>query len=570
MTDHLKRAFKLNEQGRWARAEVACRDAVAADSGNAIAWQLLGTLCLRNARITQSVYAFSKAHALTPNDPNLAVNFASALRIAARYDEAITLLEFALSQKPNTPEAHLTLAQCLTGLNQHANADESYQSALTLRPAWPQALEERAFCLRRLGRNDDALDLAKQALRLDGNRASCLRLVADYLQESGQLADAVEHYERSIQFDSNDGHTHNNLGLTLMKLGECERAAQSHRRAVELIGNDPVIQYDLSLALLALGRLADGWPLYSARHALPGNLLGQRKHRVARLSGHAVKDLSLFAWTDQGVGEEIMFAQLVPDLISRGAKLTLECEPRLVSLFARSFPEVKVVSRELGPNLDNELGCAAQLALADTAAWLRPSLASFPNHMGYLVVDRALLASLKARYRKTTTKLTVGLAWRTAAAAKLAEHKSVALDQWGPILSQPNGSFVSLQYGDVAQEIDQANEKFRVSIFHDREVDPMADLDSFAAQVAAMDLVITTSNATAHMAGALGIPCWVVLPSGAGRLWHWFVERNDSPWYPSVKLYRHSWGNDWTAVLSQIGTALAGIVKPAQTDEHNK
>jgi Flp pilus assembly protein TadD len=557
MANYLQQAFKLYEQGRWSKSEAACRAAVEADPKNAIAWQLLGSLCLRAGRMTQAIHAYSKAYALTPNDPSLAVNFASALRVGARYDEAITLLDAALLLIPNTPEAHLTKAQCLTDLNQHRDAEISYARACALRPRWPQGLEEHAFCLRRLGRTDEALALAKEALRLEPNRAACLRMVADYMQDSGQLLEAVEHYQRSNQINPNDGHTHNNLGLALMKLSACEEAVKAHRHATELIKNDPVIQYDLSLALLTLGKFKEGWPFFSARHSLPGNVNGQRSHSVPRLADSNVKDVSLFAWTDQGVGEEIMFAQLVPDLCNQGAKLTLECEPRLVPLFARSFPAVRVVPRQPQNCADYEMGYRAHTALADTSAWLRPCLVSFPKHKGYLIADQKQCAELKEKYSQRAKTRIVGLSWRTSSAAKLSEHKSVALDQWGSILNQSDTAFVSLQYGDVVQEIADANARHAATVLHDRDIDPLVDLDAFAAQVAAMDLVITTSSATAHMAGALGVPCWVILPSGTGRLWHWFIERDDSPWYPSVRLFRQPSDGDWSSVLGLVGNALA-------------
>jgi ADP-heptose:LPS heptosyltransferase len=176
---------------------------------------------------------------------------------------------------------------------------------------------------------------------------------------------------------------------------------------------------------------------------------------------------------------------------------------------------------------------------------------------------------LKRRYsagRAAAGRPLIGISWRRAGGALMSD-KSLPLAQWGPLLHVAGATFVNLQYGDTAAEIAAAAAQFGVRIISDPAVDPLVSLDAFAAQVAAMDLVISTSSTTAHMAGALNIPVWTFLPVGLGSLWHWFLERDDSPWYPSMKLFRQSHRGDWESVLDAASGALVEFVEtwPAPT-----
>jgi ADP-heptose:LPS heptosyltransferase len=203
-----------------------------------------------------------------------------------------------------------------------------------------------------------------------------------------------------------------------------------------------------------------------------------------------------------------------------------------------------------------------QIGLADTAKWLRRSFSEFPRHSGYLKADRYMADLLRAKYTAgRIEKPLVGISWRTIQSAKVSTQKTIPLDRWGPILSLPGVTFVSLQYGECEEELRAAELEFGIRIIRDDAVNAMLDLDSLAAQVAAMDLVISTSNTTAHIAGALNVPTWTFVPQGYGSFWHWFLERTDSPWYPSVRLLRQTSRGDWQSALDKAATAFAEFVE---------
>ena len=185
---------------------------------------------------------------------------------------------------------------------------------------------------------------------------------------------------------------------------------------------------------------------------------------------------------------------------------------------------------------------------------MRPNLASFPARAGYLRADPAQLGTFRVRYRERFGgRPVIGISWR-GGSGEVALARSIALTAWAPILAQREFGFVNLQYGDCRADLASVRRDIGVEVFHDDRVDPLRSLDDFAAQTAAMDLVISIDNSTVHMAGALNIPVWALLPAVPD--WRWMLGRIDSPWYSSVRLFRQPAAGDWTAVIDLVAREL--------------
>ncbi|MBI3710900.1 MAG: hypothetical protein HY246_24910, partial [Proteobacteria bacterium] len=282
----------------------------------------------------------------------------------------------------------------------------------------------------------------------------------------------------------------------------------------------------------------------------------RRDFRQPPWDGRPLSQTKLLLWGEQGVGDEIIYAGLVGEAGERAGACMLECEPRLVPLFARSFRQIEVVARSdpAHPStVASDIG--AQLALGSLPGLLRPSFDSFRPHRGYLAADPARAAALRARYRALGPGPVVGVGWRSSR-RDLTRWKSSDLSDWGPILTLPGVVFVNLQYGDCRAELQQVQETIGVTIHDDREIDSLKDLDAFAAQVAATDLTVSISNTAVHFAGALNVPVWTLLPTGLGLLHYWFLEREDSPWYPSMRLFRQRKLGDWGDVIARVAAEL--------------
>ena len=191
--------------------------------------------------------------------------------------------------------------------------------------------------------------------------------------------------------------------------------------------------------------------------------------------------------------------------------------------------------------------------MGDLGFWLRPERDGFPSRKNYLRADVKRRDILRTSYLDGSESILIGLSWFSRN-PEMGWEKSIDLKDWLPLLEVPGVTFVDLQYGDTFAQRETLQKQTGIEIIHDETVDQLADLDAFAAQVAAMDMVVSISNTTAHMAGALGVPTWVLLSEVP--LWRWFQDRTDSPWYPSVQLFRQRRSGGWPEVMGEVAAAL--------------
>jgi ADP-heptose:LPS heptosyltransferase len=207
--------------------------------------------------------------------------------------------------------------------------------------------------------------------------------------------------------------------------------------------------------------------------------------------------------------------------------------------------------------LDASIDCKA--ALADLGGRYRTNFSDFPARRRYLTPDRAQVAKLRAKWRGAG-RPAVGVVWRSAGAPESA-RKSISLADWKPIFGAIDATWVDLQHGDPGDGRVQA-EALGISLMRELEIDPRDDLDGLAALLEALDLVVSISTTTVHLAGAVGTPAYVMVPERLGSLWHWFRQRSDSPWYPAVRLFRQGRGGDWSTAIAGVAAALADWRSP--------
>ncbi|MBL8643131.1 MAG: hypothetical protein JNK21_04290, partial [Rhodospirillaceae bacterium] len=262
---------------------------------------------------------------------------------------------------------------------------------------------------------------------------------------------------------------------------------------------------------------------------------------------------SIFLWGEQGLGDEILASGMVPEVAALAGKCVLGCSARLLKLFQRSFPNVEVVDLAVFLARRGDARFDFQSSLLDLGRMRRRSIAAFPNRRSYLRADDAVTREIRAQFKNqsSSTKRIVGFSWRSFA-SHIGAQKTPPLDVWRPLFETPDIAFVSLQYG-AAEDLEGDLAQFRawargpmITV-----ADMGQDLDRQAAQMAALDQVVTVSNTTAHLAGALGVPGRVIVPPGRASLWYWFKTGDYSPWYASLRLHR------WAP-----GQALAGADSP--------
>ena len=335
----------------------------------------------------------------------------------------------------------------------------------------------------------------------------------------------------------------------------------SYDKAIELRPDYAEAHWNLSILLLLLGDLRNGWQKYEY-----GRLTKNIKRRVVLApyplwNGEPLADKGILITAEQGVGDEVMFASCIPDLINLNPKkIILECDLRLAPLFARSFPQLDIQGKDR-KDVDwlKELeDIDFQVAIGSLPVFFRPKLDSFPYRRSFLKPAPELFAKWRSRYAGIGKELKIGLSWRGGKDKNVKRIRSIDLPFWEPIF-RSGAHFVNLQYGDHSEEINQIELEMGIHIYDWEDADPLVDLDSFAAQIAALDLVISVDNSTVHIAGAVGTPVWGLIPYNPD--WRWMLKRSNSLWYSTVHLFRQQKIGDWNEVIDTISTKLQMMVR---------
>lgn len=486
------------------------------------------------------------------------------------------------------------LVQAAIGLHRSGNlagAHDAYRKILVADPRNLDALHLLGVLLSEQN-NAEGLDLIGRAVALKPDFKDGHQNLGNAFMRFNRLADAERHFRRAAALAPMDANAANNLGAVLLRREVYAESETWVRRALELQPDHPgalrnlgalleiggqadaaLALYDRILArlpedrdtryqragfLLSHGRLAEGWVELLWRFKREGGYGMYGRLKYPYWQGEDLAGKKIMVWTEQGLGEALILGTMLPDLFARGAEVVLVCAPRLAPLFKAAFPGIGLIPMGDGP-VDPALkaNVSFQASVSELGRWLRPSFAAFPRKP-YLVADPALTRALREKYMAAAQgQRIVGISWHSKSPGAEAE-KTPALMNWAPILKTPGILFVNLQYAypDHAQHLATIERDTGVSVLTDPAVDPMRDLISFAAQVAAMDLTISVSNTTVHFAGALGKPVWAMIPSNRGRPWHWFVDRDDSPWYPEARLFRQPPAGPWDPVFPEIAAAL--------------
>ncbi|MEX0923275.1 MAG: tetratricopeptide repeat protein [Rhodovibrionaceae bacterium] len=534
------------------------RRILAHDPDDVTALMTLGLSLCKTGAAAEALPHLARAEQLAPRMPEAKRALAEGLLLTGRRGEAIARLLAALEIAPERPILLMRTSRLLVEAERYAEALPLLQRLVVMPGAPPDSLVFLAQCYERCQRHEEAVStLERIAARHPDDPVAHFNL-GKALTAAGRAEDAVTAYQQAAVLAPGMTEAHCNLSTPLRDLGRYDKAEAAARQALALRPDYPNAHQNLAQALFGQGRLSEAWAEHAWRwkNAKTSRKVGWRDFAQPYLERPPEAGERLLVWGEEAIGEEILFASMVPELAERGIACIFECAPRLAPLFARSMPGVTVVPRSDPPDaacLDPAIG--GQTSSGDLGRWLRPGFDAFPDRRSYLQADPQRAAALRKTYRARGDGPVIGISWRSKHAG-LTRHKSTQLADWLPILRARDANFVNLQYGDCTEEIANLNSEHGIAVYDDPEVDSFVSLDDFAAQVAAMDLVISVSNTTVHMAGALGVETWAMIPAGRGAYWFWFPEKESSPWYPSVRLYRQEDPFDWAPPIAAIGTKL--------------
>jgi tetratricopeptide (TPR) repeat protein len=512
---------------------------------------------LAEKRLTQAETTTRAAFRLSPNTAEVHDTLGLILRHRGQATQAIDAFRRAIDLDPNFVEAIVHLGQAYKQLGRLDDAAYGFLRAIEIKPDFAQAHFQLGLLFQLRYQYEDAIACYRRCLQINSRDSLSYANLGIAQLMQGLLAEATENLRVAIALNPEEIHALDGLGVLANATGDIDKAMAFFDQALAIDAHFEPARYNRAMTLMRRAEFGLGLPDFDARWRLPAGSARQQSRPFQQQvwNGEPLHGKHLLVWGEQGIGDEIRAASLILDLADRGEKIIIECEPRLTALFQRSFPAAEVVARSETPDLAlQNKSIRYQIPGEGLVRILRPGLSDYPARTSFLKSDAARTSFYREIFRKSA-KPVVGISW-SSANRQLQQGKSSSLMDWASIVKLTGLQFVDLQYGDTTAERAAIEKKHSAAIAHLPDLDLTQDIDGLAALISACDLVITVSNTTAHLAGALGVPAWVILPFGHFQPWYWFTERSDSPWYPSVKLYRQRTFGDWPNVLKIVASDL--------------
>jgi len=579
-------AHQLYSSGALAEAKSACEAILGANPAQAETLLLLGVCLDQLGQPDQALKATALAARLKPEFAQAHFNLGRLLRARGDAEQALHSYQRVMELQPQWAETYLNGGNCLMDLERFQAAALAFRRGLELNPGFADAavaLCGAAEALHHQGRDADALDAYgavpsaspsyAQALNGRGllhmsqgswqlaledfDRALVDR--ADYapshnnrgmaLQELGHPQAALECYERALSLDPTHAPAWYNRGKTLHEALQLEAAEASYRKAIDLQPDDADAHWNLGLLLLLRGEFSAGWEEYEWRLRLGGGKEVDGTGAASPLPW-AIPASGTTVWVrcEQGLGDTLQFCRLALPLAEAGVQVVLEVQPPLVALLGQLAEGIRVLTRDV----DGAGGVDVySFPLLSLPRLLGIELASVPAPIPYLRAPKESLETWTGRLGLRQGRRRVGLAWSGSPTHKGDVWRSIPLALLAPLFEEPDTEFYSLQPA-VRGSDEAALQQFPLRHFGDQ----LDDFTETAALVDEMDVVIAVDTSVAHLAGAMGKPVWLLLPYFPD--WRWLLERQDSPWYPTARLFRQPEPGDWGSVIARVADALAG------------
>lgn len=542
-----RQAAALHQRGQAAEAERLYLHALAIEPGHAQALNLLGVLRVQGGRRDEGEKLIRGAIKADPRLAGAHLNLGILLEELGRPAEALVSYHHALDLKPDLVSAHFCRGNVLNALGRHAEALADYDWAVSRGLADAALLNNRGNVLQALGRGEEALASYGKAAEAAPDNAAIWKNRGRLLREQHRHAEALASYDHAIRLGADDAEIWDDRGAALHGMKRFDEALASFERAVAADPHYPPAWFHQALEHLAKGDLEKGWPLWEWRRKLPSARLKDFVQPLWR--GEDIAGKTLFVWWEEGWGDAILFFRFCIAARERGATVIFSAPGPLIRLFRDARSGVEIIGpEEAPPHFDYHIPLLS-LPLA-----FRTRLETIPAWPAYLRVQVARTRAWKKTIGKEGFR--IGVIW--AATKERALGRSFPLAELKDISRLPGVRLISLQKHHGLEELDSLPPEMKVEThtFDDGPADQGGDafLDT-AAMMAGMDLIVSADTSPAHLAGALGVPCWLALKYAAD--WRWFLNRSDSPWYPTMRLFRQKAEGDWASVFAQMRETLA-------------
>lgn len=594
--DHFNSALEVQKQGNIIAAKSLYEKILSATPDHFDSLHMLGLIESQNGDPKLAETLFLKAIRVNPKFAAVHSNQGNFLKNLGRFEEALASFDRAISLKSDYAIAYSNRGLVLRELGQTHVALQSFSKAICINPDLKEAHFNCGVIFLGLGQLDDALASFDRAIRLKSDYVSALfnrgnvfkekqlfpKALGDYdtvislspyhaeahsnrgmvLHELGLPDDAIKSYTRAITIAPEFSEAYNNRGNTFKQLRDYNAALADYSSAIKFKPDYADARYNRSVLNLMLQQFSSGWSEYEWRSQVPS------VHRES-IAGHAdiLEDFSIrntstdcngetvFVASEQGVGDHIMFMSMLPELLRDTGSVICQLDPRLIKLFSRCFPEARYVPRGDVSILET-VSVDRYIRMGSLGYTYRQNIEDFPG-TPYLTPDPVSVTEWQSRIPLELGKRRIGISWRGGSRNTNGADRSMALEQLIPLLDREDCTFVSLQYGEVEDEVAffNATRNQKLLCFPRQEID---DFEDFTSLIGALDCVVSVQNTTVHTCGALGKPCFAMLPFRPE--WRYGASGDRMPWYKSVKLFRQLCDGQWSDVVESINQEFAPLV----------
>lgn len=583
MIEHLlQAAIRHHHAGILPEAEALYRRILQQQPTHSQALQLLGVLRHQQGQSSVAVELIGRAIALRPDWPQAYSNRGEALRVLGRLDEAIADHRRAVALDPGQAQAHYNLGLALKDKGELEEAIAAYRKAVALKADYAKAYNnlgnalrekdqfdeavaalERAITIaphfaeahnnlgaafRDAGRYDEAVAACRQALALRPKFAEAYSNLGRSLRDMGREADAVQAYRQAIALMPEGAEAYTNLVIVLKDMGRLDEAVEAARQLVAFKPDSPEAHYNLAFVLLRRGDFAEGWREYEWRWLVKDFPTHRWSSPKPQWDGSPLAGRSILLYCEQGFGDILQFIRYAPLVAERGGRVIVMCPEELRRLFD-SLPDVVqfVLLRPNEPLPAFDVQCSLMslpLAFGTTTE-------TVPASVPYLRAAPGDVDHWRKRLAAGPAGRKVGLVWAGRPTHTNDRNRSIALSLLAPLAAVPGVEFYSLQKGDAASQAKNPPDRMRLTDW----TDELSDFADTAALITNLDLVIAVDTAVAHLTGALGKPVWLLAPRVGD--WRWPADRDDSAWYPTLRLFRQCATGQWDEVIARVARALA-------------
>jgi len=592
----------LRQQGKLKEAVVHCRQALRLRPDFPQACNNLGNALLAQGKLEEAVSCFQQALQFNPNFAEACNNLGTALTAQNKPDEGIRWYREALRLKSNYPQAHYNLGIALERLEKVDEASRCYREALRLKPDFAEACRQLAMALFSQDKVDESISSFQEALRLDPDNAEVHTNLGNAFGRQDKPDEAIRCHRQALRLNPDCAEAHTNLGNVLARQDRLDEAIGCHRQALRVLPDfvpawtnlgsvraqkrqfdealtcyEHALTHDAShvqthfnraLLWLLLGNWAQGWPEYEWRWQTKG--YGRYAFRQPRWDGSPLTGRTIFVFAEQGLGDTLQFIRYLPWVQERGGRVILQCQPRLMPLLAGAGGIDRLVAAGAPfPAFD------VYAPLLDLPGLFHTSPENVPAAVPYLHADAGLVehwksamcevrgatseeVPLTSHIAHRTSHFLVGIAWQGTSTYRGDGQRSIPLTNFAALARVPGVQLVSLQKGPGADQLRSLAGQLPVLDLGSRLDEASGAFMDTAALMMNLDLVISSDTSLPHLAGALGVPVWVALSQVPD--WRWLLEREDSPWYPTMRLFRQTRYGQWEDVFERLAQELQNLV----------